>query len=144
MDRGIEGIPTANDLWNVKRVVPFLKVDKGLETERDGVQRMKPMPGLAMFLEKAVSKGTPRRLATLAPSGPKTQKGLPPVCRRKPLICKTLYRLIPSGQGESRTHDTRIFSPLLYYLSYLSGSKNRSRRKLEPLEFSSNRTVKGI
>lgn len=57
MDREIEGIPTANYLWDVKRVVPFLKVDKGLEPERDGVQRMKPMPGLAACLEKAVSNG---------------------------------------------------------------------------------------
>ena len=44
MDRDIEGQPTADYLWNVKRVVPFLKVDKGLATEKDGVQLMKPMP----------------------------------------------------------------------------------------------------
>jgi len=56
MDRDIEGQPTADYLWNVKRVVPFLKVDKGLEAERDGVQRMKPMPGLAALLEKGKSK----------------------------------------------------------------------------------------
>src|SRR5688572_973770 len=42
MDRDIEGRPTADYLWNVKRVVPFLKVDKGLEAEKDGVQLMKP------------------------------------------------------------------------------------------------------
>src|SRR4026207_715709 len=45
MDRDIEGQPTVDYLWNVKRVVPFLKVDKGLATENDGVQLMKPMPG---------------------------------------------------------------------------------------------------
>src|SRR5258708_10017188 len=56
MDRDIEGQPTADYLWNVKRVVPFLKVDKGLEAEKDGVQLMKPMPGLAALLEKAKSK----------------------------------------------------------------------------------------
>src|SRR5271166_1241411 len=56
MDRDIEGQPTADYLWNVKRIVPFLKVDKGLEPERDGVQRMKPMPQLATLLEKAKSK----------------------------------------------------------------------------------------
>ena len=56
MDRDIEGRPTADYLWNVKRIVPFLKVDKGLEPERDGVQRMKPMPQLAALLEKAKSK----------------------------------------------------------------------------------------
>jgi fructose-bisphosphate aldolase class I len=56
MDREIEGRPTASYLWNVKNVVPFLKVDKGLEEERDGVQLMKPMPGLGRLLDKARSK----------------------------------------------------------------------------------------
>ena len=56
MDRDIEGQPTADYLWTVKRIVPFLKVDKGLEPERDGVQRMKPMPVLAALLEKGKSK----------------------------------------------------------------------------------------
>jgi len=56
MDRDINGQPTANYLWNVKGVVPFLKVDKGLEAEKDGVQLMKPMPALAELLEKAKSK----------------------------------------------------------------------------------------
>src|SRR5436189_925304 len=50
MDREIEGRPTADYLWNVKRVVPFLKVDQGLAAEKDGVQLMKPMPMLAMLL----------------------------------------------------------------------------------------------
>ncbi len=56
MDREIEGQPTADYLWDVKRVVPFLKVDKGLQTETDGVQMMKPMPELASLLDKAKSK----------------------------------------------------------------------------------------
>jgi fructose-bisphosphate aldolase, class I len=56
MDRDVEGQPTADYLWNVKRVVPFLKVDKGLAAENDGVQLMKPMPGLATLLEKAKAK----------------------------------------------------------------------------------------
>jgi len=56
MDRDINGQPTATYLWNVKGVVPFLKVDKGLEAEKDGVQLMKPMPALAELLEKAKSK----------------------------------------------------------------------------------------
>src|SRR5215831_14340134 len=56
MDRDIEDQPTADYLWNVKRVVPFLKVDKGLEPEKDGVQLMKPMPTLAALLEKAKAK----------------------------------------------------------------------------------------
>jgi fructose-bisphosphate aldolase class I len=56
MDRNIEGQPTADYLWNVKRVVPFLKVDKGLAAEKDGVQLMKPIPGLAALLDKARTK----------------------------------------------------------------------------------------
>jgi len=53
MDRNIEGQPTSDYLWNVKRVVPFLKIDKGLDAEKDGVQLMKPMPQLAALLKKA-------------------------------------------------------------------------------------------
>jgi fructose-bisphosphate aldolase, class I len=56
MDRDIEGQPTADYLWNVKRIVPFLKVDKGLQPEKDGVQLMKPMPELAALLDKAKKK----------------------------------------------------------------------------------------
>src|SRR6266849_1944256 len=56
MDRDIERRPTADYLWNVKRVVPFLKVDKGLAAEKDGVQLMKPMPALAALLDKARAK----------------------------------------------------------------------------------------
>jgi fructose-bisphosphate aldolase, class I len=56
MDRDIHGQPAANYLWNVKGVVPFLKVDKGLDAENEGVQLMKPMPGIAALLEKAKSK----------------------------------------------------------------------------------------
>src|SRR5206468_2204481 len=54
MDRDIEGQPTPDYLWNVKRVVPFLKVDKGLAAENVGVQLMKPIPGLAGLLEAAI------------------------------------------------------------------------------------------
>jgi fructose-bisphosphate aldolase class I len=56
MDRDINGQPTPNYLWNIKSVVPFLKVDKGLDAEKDGVQLMKPIPALAELLEKAKSK----------------------------------------------------------------------------------------
>jgi len=56
IDRDIEGQPTADYLWNVKQVVPFLKVDQGLAAEKDGVQLMKPMPGLAALLGKAKAK----------------------------------------------------------------------------------------
>jgi len=56
IDRDIEGTPSADYLWNVKRVVPFLKVDKGLAGESRGVQLMKPMPELAALLDKAKAK----------------------------------------------------------------------------------------
>ena len=53
MDREVDGQSTADYLWNVKNVVPFLKVDKGLADEEDGAQVMKPMPDLDALLEKA-------------------------------------------------------------------------------------------
>ena len=57
MDREIHGRGSADYLWNVKRVVPFLKVDKGLQEQADGAQVMKPMPGLDDLLARAVDKG---------------------------------------------------------------------------------------
>jgi fructose-bisphosphate aldolase class I len=55
MDRMVGGKPSADYLWEVKRVVPILKVDKGLAEEKDGVQLMKPIPGLTALLNKAKS-----------------------------------------------------------------------------------------
>jgi len=57
MNRQVRGKGTAQYLWQEKRVVPFLKVDKGLADEQDGVQVMKPMPHLDGLLEKAKSNG---------------------------------------------------------------------------------------
>jgi fructose-bisphosphate aldolase class I len=57
MDRTIEGMGTADYLWNVKSIVPFLKIDKGLDDEADGVQLMKPIPGLDELLARAWDKG---------------------------------------------------------------------------------------
>lgn len=68
LDREIEGAPSADYLWNEKQVVPFLKVDKGLIAETDGVQLMKPIPGLAALLLKARAKhifGTKMRSVVL-------------------------------------------------------------------------------
>jgi fructose-bisphosphate aldolase, class I len=56
VDRDVEGQPSADYLWKVKRVVPFLKVDKGLAAEKDGVQLMRPIPELAALLDKAKAK----------------------------------------------------------------------------------------
>jgi fructose-bisphosphate aldolase class I len=57
MDREIQGRPTAEYLWEVKKVVPILKVDKGLQDEANGTQLMKPMPGLDTLLARAKAKG---------------------------------------------------------------------------------------
>ena len=57
MDRRIAGKPSARYLWEEKRIVPFLKVDKGLAAEADGVQVMKPMPGLDALLDRAKENG---------------------------------------------------------------------------------------
>ena len=53
VDREIESRPTSEYLWQVKNVVPFLKVDKGLADEKDGAQVMKPIPDLGALLDKA-------------------------------------------------------------------------------------------
>jgi fructose-bisphosphate aldolase class I len=57
MDRDIDGLGSAEFLWAKKQVIPFLKVDKGLADEHDGVQVMKSMPELDVLLQRAVQKG---------------------------------------------------------------------------------------
>jgi fructose-bisphosphate aldolase class I len=57
MDRDVAGKPTARYLWEEKNVVPFVKTDKGLAEEKDGVQLMKPFPDLDTLLDRAVEKG---------------------------------------------------------------------------------------
>jgi fructose-bisphosphate aldolase class I len=57
MDRTIEGRPSADYLWNVKRIVPFLKVDRGVTAEQDGVRLLKPIPDLVPLLERARTRG---------------------------------------------------------------------------------------
>ena len=57
MDRTIQGMSTSDYLWKTKRIVPFLKVDKGLADLADGVQMMKPIPNLGALLERAVKHG---------------------------------------------------------------------------------------
>ncbi|MDN8625031.1 MULTISPECIES: fructose bisphosphate aldolase [Corynebacterium] len=57
MDRDIEGIPTAQYLWEKKGIVPLLKIDKGLADEENDVQVMKPMPELDKLLDRGVEKG---------------------------------------------------------------------------------------
>ncbi|MFT5670877.1 MAG: fructose-bisphosphate aldolase class I, partial [Glaciecola sp.] len=56
LDRDVEGKPSARFLWDNKQVVPFLKVDKGLEDEQNGAQIMKPIPDLDKLLAKATAQ----------------------------------------------------------------------------------------
>lgn len=57
MDDDIGGMPAASYLWDKKRVVPFLKIDQGLQDAADGVKLMKPIKGLDALLQRAVAKG---------------------------------------------------------------------------------------
>jgi len=57
MDRMVDGVPTAEYLWNTRHVVPFLKIDKGLEAEVDGCQLMKAMPDIDALLARAAKAG---------------------------------------------------------------------------------------
>lgn len=57
MDGEIAGLPAASYLWDKKRVVPFLKIDQGLQDEADGVKLMKPIKGLDDLLKRAAAKG---------------------------------------------------------------------------------------
>lgn len=57
MDESIKGVPTAKFLWEELNVVPFLKIDQGLAEEKDGVQLMKPIPGLENLLKRAKQAG---------------------------------------------------------------------------------------
>jgi len=74
MERQIEGMPTADFLWEKKKIIPFLKVDKGLAEEKNGVQLMKPIPNFDAILKHAVEKhifGTKMRsvIKKATPSG---------------------------------------------------------------------------
>jgi fructose-bisphosphate aldolase class I len=57
MERHVSGIPTAEFLWNTKKIVPFLKIDKGLKDPKDGVRLMKDIPNLNDTLKKALDYG---------------------------------------------------------------------------------------
>jgi fructose-bisphosphate aldolase class I len=95
MDRDIDGTPTASYLWKTKRVVPFLKVDKGLADEKDGVQLMKPIPGLDGLLDRARAKdvfGTKMR-SVVKQANP---KGIREVVRQQFEIAK---QILAKGLG---------------------------------------------
>jgi fructose-bisphosphate aldolase class I len=105
MDREIEGLGSAAYLWDVKRVVPFLKVDKGLADEADGAQMMKPMPNLDALLTRAKDKGVfgtkMRSVITLA-----NQAGIDAVVNQQFEIGRQIFAagLVPIIEPEVDIH----------------------------------------
>ncbi len=104
MDREIDGRPTGEYLWEVKGIVPFLKIDKGLAAETHGAQVMKPIPELDALLTRAVSKrmfGTKMRSVIKAPGG-----GLDAVVAQQFAIARQILRfgLVPIVEPEVDIH----------------------------------------
>jgi fructose-bisphosphate aldolase class I len=105
MDREIEGLGAAAYLWDVKKVVPFLKVDKGLADEADGAQVMKPMPNLDALLARAKDKGVfgtkMRSVITLA-----NQAGIDAVVNQQFEIGRQIFAagLVPIIEPEVDIH----------------------------------------
>lgn len=104
MDREIEGRPTADYLWDVKGIVPILKVDKGLEPEADGVRLMKHIPGLDDLLTRAREKhifGTKMRSVILLPGS-----GVAAVAGQQFVIAKQIIAagLVPVIEPEIDIH----------------------------------------
>jgi fructose-bisphosphate aldolase class I len=105
MDREIEGLGAAAYLWDVKKVVPFLKVDKGLADEADGAQMMKAMPNLDALLARAKDKGVfgtkMRSVITLA-----NQAGIDAVVNQQFEIGRQIFAagLVPIIEPEVDIH----------------------------------------
>lgn len=104
MDREIDGRPTGEYLWEVKGIVPFLKIDKGLAAQTHGAQVMKPIPELDALLTRAVSKrmfGTKMRSVIKAPGG-----GLDAVVAQQFAIARQILRfgLVPIVEPEVDIH----------------------------------------
>lgn len=107
MDRVIAGRPAADYLWTVKRIVPFLKIDKGLAGEDDGAQVMKPIPNLDDLLARALDNGIfgtkMRSLITLPGAG------LDAVVEQQFAIARQILRtgLVPIIEPEVDIHSPR-------------------------------------
>ncbi len=101
MDSQIEGLDSADFLWQEKKVVPFLKIDKGLDEEKDGVRLMKPIPLIDQLLSKAVSKhifGTKERSVINAAS----ESGIKAIVEQQFALAKKVisYGLVPIIEPE--------------------------------------------
>ena len=107
LEREIDGLGTAEYLWSVKRVVPFVKVDKGLADEANGVQLMKAMPNLDSLLARAKTKGVfgtkMRSVINRAEA-----KGIEPVVAQQFTIAKQILAagLMPIIEPEVSIHAT--------------------------------------
>ncbi len=104
MDREIDGRPTGEYLWEVKGIVPFLKIDKGLAAQTHGAQVMKPIPELDALLTRAVGRrmfGTKMRSVIKAPGG-----GLDAVVAQQFTIARQILRfgLVPIVEPEVDIH----------------------------------------
>ena len=107
MDRQIDGKDSPTYLWEVKGVVPFLKVDKGLEDEVDGAQLMKPIPGLDDLLARAKQKGVfGTKMRSVIKEG--TEKGVQAVVDQQFEIGRQIADagLVPILEPEIDIHST--------------------------------------
>jgi fructose-bisphosphate aldolase class I len=105
MDRQIENLRSADYLWQVKGLVPFLKIDKGLEAESDGAQLMKPIPDLDSLLERAIDAhmfGTKMRSFVTLPS----EQGIRAIVAQQFAIARTVLAagLVPIIETEIDIH----------------------------------------
>lgn len=105
MDREIEGTPTGEFLWQKKNVVPFLKCDKGLKPEENGVQLMKDMPALDELLKRGKSKGMyGTKMRSVIQSA--NEEGIKAIVEQQFAIAKQIisHGLIPIIEPEVRSH----------------------------------------
>ncbi len=132
LDRSIEGKPTAEFLWHEKQIVPFLKIDKGLADEADGVQMMKPMPELDDLLAKAKKQpvfGTKMRSVIKSAS----ESGIKAVVEQQFEVGKQIIAagLVPIIEPEVDIHcpdkqeaETLLKAEILAQLDKLSAEQN--------------------
>ena len=131
MNGEISGMDTAQYLWNKKQVVPFLKVDKGLEQVNDGVQLMKPNPGLEELLNQAVNKdifGTKMRSVIKDAN----EKGVAAVVGQQFEIAKIIIqkKLVPIIEPEVDIHcenkseaEQMLFENLMNQIEHLTAEQ---------------------
>ncbi len=132
LDRSIEGKPTAEFLWHEKQIVPFLKIDKGLADEANGVQMMKPMPDLNDLLAKAKKQpvfGTKMRSVIKSAS----ESGIKAVVEQQFEVGKQIIAagLVPIIEPEVDIHcpdkqeaETLLKAEILAQLDKLSAEEN--------------------